>query len=443
MSKSLAWDNIMKNPDSADYIYEGFVRKTLTGMKKKRWTQGGSMRIRKNPARSIGTIALAFLLIIGSLYIPGGQVGAAGTTTYNNYTKVLDYVLRLKDGKLVKGSPVAIDINKLKGEISAEFNGHLMSETSFFCEYYAGGKAIGKGTLSSANNYSTYPMQSASEVRVVISCVKGSYTSNFWSPYIQFIDEPTDAGTYFVDLSQGNNSISADDFDPVYTNISANKELKRINVASSGGKYILDINKSGKYDVALEYSTSNGVTTGNFTRFNTCDVGGTVEIYCSASEAGQYLASGSTGSFYSTVIFMLPDLAPQQNPAAGGGAYTPAQVNAEGIVVNGEVIDYSMKVPSIKNPVKGDKAITASWKKWNKKALKTINGFEIQYSTDKDFKVNTKKVSVNKKKTSKEIKKLTPGKKYYVHARAYRKTVSGKVYSGWSKTKSIKVVKTR
>ena len=49
--------------------------------------------------------------------------------------------------------------------------------------------------------------------------------------------------------------------------------------------------------------------------------------------------------------------------------------------------------------------------------------------------------TVNAKKSSKKttIKKLTKGKKYFVRVRTY-KTVNGKkIYSDWSKVKSVKV----
>lgn len=72
-----------------------------------------------------------------------------------------------------------------------------------------------------------------------------------------------------------------------------------------------------------------------------------------------------------------------------------------------------------------------------------IKGYQIQVATDKKFKKNKKTVTVSKQKTTKTtIKKLKANKKYYVRIRTYKnakyngKTV--KVYSSWSKVKTIK-----
>lgn len=79
--------------------------------------------------------------------------------------------------------------------------------------------------------------------------------------------------------------------------------------------------------------------------------------------------------------------------------------------------------------------------KWKKQTTQTT-GYQIQYSTDKNFKKNNKSVTVSKNKTtSKTISKLKAKKKYYVRIRTY-KTVkvngkSTKIYSSWSKAKSV------
>ena len=80
------------------------------------------------------------------------------------------------------------------------------------------------------------------------------------------------------------------------------------------------------------------------------------------------------------------------------------------------------------------KAISVTWKK-----VSGVNGYEIQVATDKKFKKNKKTVTVKKQKTTKTtVKKLKAKKKYYVRVRTY-KTVNGKkVYSAWSKVKSVK-----
>ncbi len=72
--------------------------------------------------------------------------------------------------------------------------------------------------------------------------------------------------------------------------------------------------------------------------------------------------------------------------------------------------------------------------------LKKVNyatGYQIKYSTSKKFKKKVTKTTTSKK-LSKKIKKLKAGKKYFVKARAYVLTPSGKQYGKWSKVKTIK-----
>ena len=80
------------------------------------------------------------------------------------------------------------------------------------------------------------------------------------------------------------------------------------------------------------------------------------------------------------------------------------------------------------------KAVSVEWKK-----VSGVKGYQIQVATDKKFKKNKKTATVKKQKTTKvTIKKLKAKKKYYVRIRTY-KTVNGKkVYSSWSKVKTIK-----
>ena len=95
------------------------------------------------------------------------------------------------------------------------------------------------------------------------------------------------------------------------------------------------------------------------------------------------------------------------------------------------------KSTSIKKLTKGKKQFKATWKK-----VSGVAGYQIQYSTDKKFKKNNKTVTAKKGSTSATVKKLKSKKTYYVRIRTY-KTVkingkSTKVYSSWSKVKSVK-----
>jgi hypothetical protein len=102
-----------------------------------------------------------------------------------------------------------------------------------------------------------------------------------------------------------------------------------------------------------------------------------------------------------------------------------------------ETVDKKQKSTSVSKVKAGIKSITVTWKK---QAAKGVKGYEIQYSIDRNFKNDVKTVTIKKAKTtSTKIKKLKSKKKYYVRIRTYKKSGAAKVYSNWSKTKSVKV----
>ena len=84
--------------------------------------------------------------------------------------------------------------------------------------------------------------------------------------------------------------------------------------------------------------------------------------------------------------------------------------------------------------------------KWKKQTSQT-SGYEIAYATDASFSKKNTKTTVVKgnKTTSKGIKGLKPGKKYYIKIRTYKEIKSGtkkvKIYSDWSNKKSVKTKK--
>lgn len=96
------------------------------------------------------------------------------------------------------------------------------------------------------------------------------------------------------------------------------------------------------------------------------------------------------------------------------------------------------KAASISGVKAKKKAFTVSWKKQTAQT----NGYQIQYAVDAKFKksVVTKNIG-NTKKVKLDATKLKAKKKYYIRIRTY-KTVkvngkSKKIYSGWSKVKTV------
>ena len=91
------------------------------------------------------------------------------------------------------------------------------------------------------------------------------------------------------------------------------------------------------------------------------------------------------------------------------------------------------KATTIKSVSAGKKSFTV---KWNKKSSQ-ITGYQIQYSTSKNFK-NAKTITVNSTSAeSKKISKLKAKKKYYVRVRTYKYLCGVKTYSTWSKAKTV------
>ncbi len=98
-----------------------------------------------------------------------------------------------------------------------------------------------------------------------------------------------------------------------------------------------------------------------------------------------------------------------------------------------EKIDSSIKKTKIKSVKAAKKKFTLTLKKTN-----SINGYEVQYDTSKEF-TSAKTKNLGAKKTSLTVKKLKPKTTYFVRIRSYKNTDEGKVYSNWSKVKKVKV----
>ena len=103
-----------------------------------------------------------------------------------------------------------------------------------------------------------------------------------------------------------------------------------------------------------------------------------------------------------------------------------------------ETVDKKQKKARVKKATPAKASLTITWAK-----VKGVKGYEIQLATDKKFKKNLKKVTIKKQKTTKTtVKKLKAKTKYYVRIRTYKtKKIKGKntkVYSSWSKTKTVK-----
>ena len=94
-----------------------------------------------------------------------------------------------------------------------------------------------------------------------------------------------------------------------------------------------------------------------------------------------------------------------------------------------------IRTPSTSGITQSENCIKIKWKKVN-----GINGYQIQYSTNKEFK-KAKKITIKSKTTtSKTIKNIGNSKEYYIRIRSYKKNKGKNIYSNWSKNKVIKPI---
>ena len=91
------------------------------------------------------------------------------------------------------------------------------------------------------------------------------------------------------------------------------------------------------------------------------------------------------------------------------------------------------KATTISSLSSGGGEITVRWKK----VKEQITGYEIRYSTNKNFnKFKTKKVTA--KNTKVTIKNVNTNKRYYIRVRTYKVVNGEKIYSAWSSIMSTK-----
>lgn len=102
--------------------------------------------------------------------------------------------------------------------------------------------------------------------------------------------------------------------------------------------------------------------------------------------------------------------------------------------------EITLKKTKITKLTKGSRSFKVKWSKVSTPlGALYIDGYQIQYGTKKSMK-GAKKVKVKGyNHTSKTVKKLRRGKKYYVRVRTYAKVGNKTYYSKWSKKKAVRV----
>ena len=95
----------------------------------------------------------------------------------------------------------------------------------------------------------------------------------------------------------------------------------------------------------------------------------------------------------------------------------------------------TVNAPVLKTVSGGKKSVSATWSR----PKGQIGGYEIVFSTDKNFKKNVKKMDITLASYTKWTQeKLKSKKTYYVKVRAYWDQGNVYTYSKWSKVKKVK-----
>ncbi len=146
------------------------------------------------------------------------------------------------------------------------------------------------------------------------------------------------------------------------------------------------------------------------------------------SDSVSYSEGKNVGDQYVQFVF------PYQDWDEGNPIF-PGDYEGETVKVHYRINPKGTSISSVK---KAKKAFTVKWKKQTTQTT----GYEIQYSTNKNFK-SAKTVTVKGNgKTSKKITKLKKNKKYYVRVRTYKivrvRQKPKAFYSSWSKSKTVK-----
>ena len=129
-----------------------------------------------------------------------------------------------------------------------------------------------------------------------------------------------------------------------------------------------------------------------------------------------------------------PSTQPTQETQQQAAQQTAQQPSVKNDTAAEQVSVAKPKSVSPKKVKSAKKAVSVEWKK-----VGGVKGYQIQVATDKKFKKNKKTVTIKKQKTTKTtVKKLKAKKKYYVRVRTYKIVNGKKVYSSWSKVKSVK-----
>ncbi|MBQ3136387.1 MAG: fibronectin type III domain-containing protein [Clostridia bacterium] len=324
----------------------------------------------------------------------------------------------------LRGLEYGISIkNTLTSDWETEFNDEYFQADTLTPGITKNGNITDRVTTGDEDWYE-FEIKTDSNVNISFKHEK-SNQSAYWSVYVYKFDAEADS---YKQLSKA--SVKANSGTYTFSSLGLSKGKYLISVDSSSDSLCavnygitvkINLNKVSGVKVSANKTTSFEV------KWSKVKGAESYEVYYSTD--GKKWSCVKTSKNKATVKGLKPGIKYKVKIRAVAGACKGSCSSVLSTATKPATVSLS-KVTAGKNQ------LTANWK-----TVSGATGYEVYYSTSKDFtKKTTKNVTVKSSKTKKlTVKKLKKGKKYFVRVRAY-KTVSGKnIYSSWSKVKNVKI----
>lgn len=382
---------------------------------------------------SIGNNAFEYCASLKSVLIPG-SVKSIGNAAFNRCESLMNIEVIKNNSNYFSQDGVLFDKNKTK-----------------LIQYPIGNKRIAYDIPNGVKSFGDCAFDSCSTLKNIT--IPDSVTSIGWGVF--------SGSTSLTNIDVSENNLNYSSYEGVLFN--KNKtELIKYPIGNERTSYNIPAGVINFGDVfsdcknLVNITIPNSVTNIGVGAFWQCANLASITITNSVTSIGNYafydcknlkdiyyygtqsewnnISVGSNNEYFINATIHFSS-APTPTPAPAPTP-TPSPAPTQPIATPNATVKAVSKPKSAKfkkvKPAK--KAVSVEWKK-----VSGVKGYQIQVATDKKFKKNKKTVTVKKQKTTKvTIKKLKAKKKYYVRIRTY-KTVNGKkVYSSWSKVKTVK-----
>lgn len=271
---------------------------------------------------------------------------------------------------------------------------------------------------------STYYTSTDSTSQFVIAVAPYAGYQSFVEDALASIENFKKDGGYLYNLDNtyGEPQVNADSTGLALAAYSAANDLDKAQKIYSELSAFECKDTKGAYTYTLSVEDENATATADA-------LTGLMYFYDALKAKEDYDATTTTTTTITTTTTTTTTTAPST---------TKATTKATTYAKDGGYVNKKQKSVTIKKLKKAKKGFKASWKK-----VTGVAGYQIQISRSKKFTRETSTYSVrNNKTTSKSFKGLKAKKTYYVRVRTYKNAkVNGKsvkVYSSWSKIKSVK-----